>query len=188
MKTTKAEIWDGYVRAVMPALVAKYESTEEAVDEAVVMADRILELRGQRFASPVVGVSPEVEADETRHWEAVLRVFEAEGAESGLRGPEIVRKLRGEIPSEEVYEALEGLVEEGLLWLELDRVPDRTFGREQESNAVTYLKPERLREYDAGYAAKVEAAGGVLVTERYDRKKMPGWVKQLLAQKQGGEK
>lgn len=109
-----------------------------------------------------------------------MGVLGEEGNEMGMRGPEIARRLRGEVESAEVYEQLEGMVKEGLLALELDRVRDTTFGREQVANVVTYLRLDRVKEVDPEFAAAVEAAGGVLVRPEYDRKKMPAWVRRVL--------
>lgn len=182
MKPTKSEIWDGYIRAMLPSIADRSEATREGVVAALVLtADELLAARQERFGEvemPVVA-SEEKEADPQKE-ALVLELFERDEAWSGLRGPEVGRMLRGKVEGNEVYEVLQGLVEQGLLWVELDRVKDRAFGKEQESNVVTYLHPGWLNKYDSSHYKKMEAAGGVLVSERYDVKRMPAWVKRVM--------
>ena len=183
MKKTKSEVWNGYVLAMLPTMNMAHE---EAVQVTAARADALMKALEERFgdqaydSGPVgVAVPKAPTADEGKR-ALIMGVLGEEGNEMGMRGPEIARRLRGEMESAEAYEQLEGMVKEGLLALELDRVRDTTFGREQVANVVTYLRLDRVKEVDPEFAAAVEAAGGVLVRPEYDRKKMPAWVRQLL--------
>ena len=197
MNKTKCEEWNRYVLAVLPGLVAHFGGEGAAM--SVSLADSLVKAREERFGNVafVGGRSDELplETGETAaNVEVRGQILDAlgeEGNELGMRGPEIARRFRGGVEAEVIYGQLEGMVKEGLLALELDRVRDKTFGREQMANVVSYLRLDRVKEVDPEFAAAIEAAGGVLVRPEYDQKKMPAWVRQLrgnIAAVRGGAK